>query len=347
VLIGGSLALFAFRASALAPGGFFQPISREGSLVLNNLFLSTATATVLIGTLYPLVLESITGDKISVGAPFFNLTFIPLIVPLLIAVPFGPLLAWKRGDVFAAAQRLYFAFGAALFVTIISFFFIDGTSVLAAAGIGLSAWLILGALTDLALKSNLGRAPVGTSLRRLLGLPLSMHGTALAHLGLGLTTLGIVAVTALEKEHILMMSPGQTQEVAGYQLRFEGLAPFTGPNFTEDQGRFTIIGANGRELGAIVPSKRIYTARQFPTTEAGIRTFGLSQLYIALGDENGQGGVVVRIWWKPLVLLIWLGTVVMMAGGVFSLLDRRLRVGAPAKRREKVAAQPKPAGATT
>src|SRR5690606_20033838 len=132
LFIGGSLALFAVRASSLTAGGLFHPISREGSLVLNNLFLTTATATVLLVTLYPMLVEVVSGEKISVGAPFFNLTFIPLAVPLLLAVPFGPLLAWKRGDLYAVAQRLFFAFGGALLVTLIGYFFVDGTGVLAA-----------------------------------------------------------------------------------------------------------------------------------------------------------------------------------------------------------------------
>jgi cytochrome c-type biogenesis protein CcmF len=335
VLIGGSLALFALRASNLTAGGLFQPISREGALVLNNLFLTTAAATVLIGTLYPLFIEAVTGDKISVGEPFFNLTFGPLIVPLLACVPFGPLLAWKRGDLAAVSQRLFAAFGCSLAVVLLSFVLSDRTSIFAALGFGLAAWLFFGALTDLAVKAGVGGNPPSIVLRRLAGLPRSMYGTALAHIGLGLTTLGIVAVTALEVERIELLRPGETIEAAGYTLRYEGLRPFQGPNYTEDQGQFTYMDEDGRVLGTIVSSKRLYPARQMPTTEAGIATLGLSQLYVALGDENADGAIVVRLWWKPLVLLIWLGTVAMMIGGTLSLLDRRLRVGAPSARRAR------------
>jgi len=336
--IGGALMLFAWRAQALTPGGIFAPISREGSLVLNNLFLSTAVTTVLVGTLYPLVLESITGEKISVGEPFFNLTFGPLMVPLLLAVPFGPLLAWKRADLWAASQRLFFAFGGAVLVMLVTYAFVDRASVLAAFGIGLGTWLVLGALTDLAAKSGIGSVPPGVAFRRFTGLPRSAHGTALAHLGVGLTTLGVVAVMSLQTEHILTMKPGESVRVAGYELRFEGLQPYRGPNFTEDQGRFLLLDSGGRTLTEIVSSKRIYPARQMPTTEAGIATRGVSQVYVALGDAVDDGGIVVRIWWKPLVTLIWLGCVVMMVGGTLSLLDRRLRIGAPAKRRKRLAA---------
>ncbi|RIK87165.1 MAG: heme lyase NrfEFG subunit NrfE [Hyphomicrobiales bacterium] len=334
--IGGSLSLFALRASTLSQGGLFHPVSREGALVLNNLFLTTAAATVLTGTLYPLLVEAVTGDKISVGAPFFNLTFIPLAVPLLLAVPFGPLLAWKRGDLWAVSQRLHAALGCALLAVALVWFFVDGAGVLAALGIGLAAWLMLGALTDLAVKAGVGKERPAVVWRRLKGLSRSIFGTAAAHFGLGLSVLGIVAVTSLEVERIEVMRPGDTVEIAGYTLRFEGLVPHRGPNFTEEQGRFTYF-SGGVRAGEIVSSKRLYTARQMPTTEAGIATRGFSQLYVALGDATANDGVVVRAWWKPQVLLIWIGGLVMMAGGTISLLDRRLRVGAPSRRRARPA----------
>lgn len=337
VFIGGSLALFAWRAATLSAGGLFQPVSREGALVLNNLILTTAAATVLIGTLYPLLVEAVAGDKISVGPPFFNLTFGPLFLPLLAIVPFGPLLAWKRGDLAAVAQRLFAAFGTALAVALLIYLVIDRTSVLAALGVGLGVWLVLGALTDLVLKSGLGKVAPPVALRRLTGLPRSVFGTALAHAGLGLTTIGIVAVTTLETEKIIAMQPGDSVELHGYVLRFDNLRPFTGPNYTEDQGNFALSRTTGAQLGGIVSSKRFYPARQMPTTEAGIRTLGLSQLYVSLGDKTPNGALIVRVWWKPMVTLIWLGALVMMAGGAVSLLDRRLRVGAPMPRKKPAA----------
>ncbi len=339
LFIGGSLALFAWRAATLTSGGLFQPVSREGALVLNNLILTTATATVLIGTLYPLLVEAVTGDKISVGAPFFNLTFGPLILPLLAIVPFGPLLAWKRGDLWAVSQRLIWAFGGALAVAVLALVLVDRTSVLAALGIGLGAWLVLGAMTDLVIKSGLGKVAPSVAFSRFKGLPRSVFGTALAHAGLGLTTIGIVAVTTLETERIVAMEPGEVVEIHGYNLRFDSFRPFTGPNYTEDQARFVLTRVTGRQLGEIVSSKRFYTARQMPTTEAGIRTLGVSQLYVSLGDQTPNGKIVVRIWWKPMVTLIWLGALVMMIGGTVSLLDRRLRIGAPMPRKKAALAQ--------
>jgi cytochrome c-type biogenesis protein CcmF len=337
VFIGGSLALFALRAGTLTAGGLFHPVSREGALVLNNLFLTTATATVLIGTLYPLLVEAVTGDKISVGAPFFNLTFGPLMLPLLLLVPFGPLLAWKRGDIYGAAQRLMAAFAVALLSVLAVLLLVDTASVFAALGVGLAVWMIAGALTDVATRSGLGSVPVAIAWRRFAGLPRSAYGTALAHLGVGLTVLGIVGVVSFQTEHILVMRPGETTQVAGLSLRFDGLTPRQGPNFTETVAHLTLTSESGAARGDIVPAKRLYTARQMPTTEAGIRTFGVSQLYVALGDETADGGVVVRIWWKPLVTLIWIGGLVMMIAGAVSLTDRRLRVGAPSRRPKRVA----------
>jgi cytochrome c-type biogenesis protein CcmF len=342
LFIGGSLALFALRAGSLTAGGVFHPVSREGALVLNNLFLTTATATVLVGTLYPLVVEAITGDKISVGAPFFNLTFGPLMAPLLAVVPFGPVLAWKRGDLYGAAQRLMAAFAGALLTVLAVTIFVDGASVFAALGTGLAVWLILGALTDIALKSGFGSVSAGIMLRRFAGLPRSVFGTALAHLGVGLTTLGLVGVLSFEQEKMLTMRPGETMDIAGYTLRFGGLTPARGPNYTEDRGRFELIGADGAAQSELISSKRFYTARGMPTTEAGIRTMGFSQLYVSLGDETADGGVVVRVWWKPLVTLIWIGGLVMMTAGAVSLMDRRLRVGAPSRRARAASQNPAP-----
>ena len=330
--IGGAFALFALRAQTLSPGGLFAPISREGALVLNNLFLTTATATVLVGTLYPLVLEAITGAKISVGPPFFNLTFGPLMIPLLLAVPFGPLLAWKRGDLWAVTQRLYMAAGVALLVSLAVIYFATGAPVMAGLGIGLGVWLIAGSLTDIAMRSGVGKVALPIMWRRFKGLPRSAFGGALAHMGLGVSVIGIVAVTACATESVVTMKPGETTVGGPFTLQFEGLKPNTGPNYTELQGRF-VISRNGQPVSHLTAAKRVFTARQMPTTEAGIYTNGANQLYVALGDELPGGGVVVRVWWKPWVTFIWFGAIFMSLGGIVSLFDRRLRIGAPAKSR--------------
>ena len=333
VFIGGALSLFAFRAATLKAGGLFAPISREGALVLNNLILTTAAATVLTGTLYPLVLEALTGEKISVGPPFFNLTFGLLMLPLLLAVPFGPLLAWKRGDVLAAGQRLFAAVAAGLVLSGVIIYVQNGGPLLAYFGLAIGFYLIAGSITDLWLRAGIGKVAGNVAFRRFVGLPGSAFGTALAHIGVGVTVIGVIGVTAFETEHVVEMKPGMQVEAGGYVLTFDGMRRGQGPNYTEESGHFS-VARGGVVVTDVWSSKRLYTARRMPTTEAGIRTFGLSQLYVSLGDAMADGGIVVRVWWKPMILCIWIGALIMMAGGTVSLFDRRLRVGAPQKARK-------------
>jgi len=335
--IGGALALFAWRAPLLRQGGLFAPISREGALVFNNLFLTTACATVFVGTLYPLALEAMTGEKISVGAPFFNLTFGPLFVPLLMAVPFGPLLAWKRADLAAAAQRLLGAFVIAL-VGIAATFAIEGHPVLPAFGIGLALYVMAGSVTDIAERTMLLRAPAATVLQRGRGLPRSIWGTAFAHFGLGVTLLGVVGEGHWGAERIVSLKPSETLSIRRYDFTFEGAVPRSGANYSELAARFT-VRRNGEVIGVMEPSKRTFPSRGTTTSEAALMTRGLSQLYVSLGDQNAEGGLAVRIYHKPMVLLIWLGAVVMVIGGALSLSDRRLRVGAPRPSKTRAAMQ--------
>jgi cytochrome c-type biogenesis protein CcmF len=338
VFIGGALTLFAWRAPLLAQGGLFAPISREGALVLNNLLLTTACAAVFVGTLYPLALEALTGDKISVGPPFFNLTFAPLIVPLLIAVPFGPLLAWKRGDLVAAAQRLMAAAGLALAVSVLLLAFHERGPWLAPFGIGLGIWLVMGALTEIAYRVKLVHAP-SEAWRRLRNLPRAAYGSALAHAGLGLAVIGIVATTAWRSEQILALKPGDTADIAGYTLAFKGVAPRQGPNYQERVAVFTVV-RNGQTVTELMPSKREFTVERSGTTEAGILASWRGDLYAVLGDQLKNGAYSIRLYSNPLVRLIWLGALVMFFGGAVSLSDRRLRVGAPKRAQAKVAAVP-------
>jgi cytochrome c-type biogenesis protein CcmF len=345
VFIGGSFALFAWRAPLLSQGGLFAPISREGSLVLNNLLLTVACAAVFVGTLYPLGLEALTGDKISVGPPFFNLTFGPLIVALLIVVPFGPLLAWKRGDLLAAAQRLIAAAIVALLVMVLVLAFTQKGPWLAPLGIGLGVWLILGAVTDIASRVKLFEAASGEAWRRARNLPRAAYGGALAHAGLGLVVVGIVATTAWRAERIEALAPGQTVDIAGYQLLFEGVEPRQGPNYRARVGMFKVT-RNGSPVTELAPSKREFTVEKNTTTESAIHVSWRGDLYVVLGDQLKNGAYSVRVYFNPLVRLIWLGGLVMFFGGGVSLSDRRLRVGAPKRARAKaeVKAEAAPAG---
>lgn len=325
--IGGSLALFAWRAPLLKQGGLFAPVSRESALVVNNLFLATACATVFIGTLYPLVLEMVTGDKISVGPPFFNATFVPLLVPLLLLLPIGQTLAWKRGDLLGAAQRAQVAFGIGVVTTLAIFAFVRGGPVLAPLGIGLGVFLVVGAFWEVG-ERVVGRASGAAAiLSRAKGLPRSAWGTALGHAGVGISVIGIAAV-AWGTESIGMLKVGESLTSGRYTVTLEAVTPRTGPNYREDAARFRIV-ADGRELQPVEAMKRIYTARAMPTTEAGIRTVGLGQAYISLGEPDDSGAIAVKLHDKPLILLIWIGALVMAAGGALSLTDRRYRLAAP------------------
>lgn len=327
VLIGGAFLLFALRASGLRQGGLFAPISREGALILNNLFLATAVGAVLVGTLYPLVLDALVGTTISVGAPFFNLTFGALMAPLLLVLPFGPLLPWKRADLVAAGQRLAGAAALAVFLTIL-ISALGGISIsMAPLGLLLGFWVAFGSIAEVIERSRLGRIPLRESMRRLVGLPRSIWSTAIGHLGLGLTVLGIVSVTAWETELVTTLNPGETAQLSGYTVAFETFDQVPGPNYMADTGRF-IVTAPGGGTTELAAERRVYVASGMPTTEAAIATYGLSQFYLQLGEPI-DGTHVVRLWHKPYILLIWLGALVMAGAGVLSLTDRRLRVGAP------------------
>ena len=336
LFIGGGLTLFAWRAPMLKQGGLFAPISREGALVFNNLFLTTACLTVFVGTLYPLALEAVTGEKISVGAPFFNLTFVPLFIPLLFAMPFGPLMAWKRGDILGVAQRLITVLGLGMIVMAVTFVSEGGRSVMAPFGIGLATFVMVGALIDIVERIGLFRLSFSVARQRAVGLPRSVWGTALAHFGIALTFLGVVGASTWASELIVALKPTQTISLSGYELVFDGLVQRFGPNYREAAAKFTVSEA-GVPVGVMEPSKRTFTTRATTTTEAALMTRGLSQLYLSLGDVNDDGSVSVRLYRKPMVLLIWLGAVVMALGGALSLSDRRLRIGAPKPAAKRVA----------
>ena len=339
VFIGGALALFSARAGELRRGGLFAPISREGSLVLNNILLATATGTVLVGTLYPLALEAVTGEKISVGAPYFNSTFGPLMVPLLLAIPFGPMLAWKRGDMRAVVERLFFAIAAAALAGALAFALFHRGPWLAPFGIALGVWVVAGALSEIATRTRIGRVPLSETLRRFASLPRSAHGTWVAHAGVGIMVIGIVATSAWQEEVVLTMKPGERAHIGGYDLVMTGTMPVTGPNYTELVGRFDVT-RGGAAVTELLPAKRLYDAPNTPTTEAAIHVSWRGDLYTVLGDEQQGGGWAVRLYFNPLVRFIWLGAIIMFLGGALSLSDRRLRVGAPRPAKRPPVAQP-------
>ncbi|MFL5333327.1 MAG: heme lyase CcmF/NrfE family subunit, partial [Geminicoccaceae bacterium] len=343
IAIGGSLLLYAWRAPSLQGGGVFAPISREGGLLLNNLLLATAAATVLLGTLYPLALDTIGGSKISVGAPFFNATFVPLMVPLFIAVPFGSMLAWKRGDLAGVTSRL----SAAMLVTAAAMLlwlgFHDFRASLAMAGIGLGVWVIAGTLNELVVRLG-GTLPLdlGRILGRARGLPRSAWAMSMAHVGLGVLILGITVQSAGQVERILVMRPGETTQIVGYDVRFDGVGEVQGPNYTAKRATFAVT-RGGEPVTVLSSERRYFPVEQMPTTEAGIASNLWRDLYFVLGDPADNGGFAVRLYYNPLVLWIWGGAAIMALAGLVSLTDRRLRVGAP--RPARLPPRAAPAGA--
>src|SRR5690348_46311 len=339
LFIGGALSLFAWRAPMLKQGGLFAPISREGALVFNNLFLTKACLTVFVGTLYPLALEALTGAKISVGGPFFNLTFGPLMLALMFAMPFGPLLAWKRGDLYGAAQRLMAAFGIGLAVIALALLIEGRTAIVSVCIVGLAFFIMAGAATDLIERTGLMRVPLKAAVARAAGLPRSAWGTAIAHFGIAVSLLGIICAGTWGTERIVAVKPGQTLSLSGYDLIFNGLKEQPGPNYSSVVATFT-VREGGETIGVLRPSKRSFATRSMSTNEAALMARGFGQLYLSLGDSEADGSLAVRLYYKPMVLLIWIGAVVMMLGGALSLSDRRLRVGAPKPARARPAMQP-------
>jgi len=342
IVIGGSLALYAWRAPQLRSTGLFQPISREGALLLNNLLMGTAAGVVLLGTLYPLFIDAISNgqDKISVGPPFFNAVFIPLMTPMVVAMAIGPLLPWKRGDIAKALKTLWLACLLAIVCGLITWTLQSGQSPWGIVGVTIASWLAIGTLTELAGRVRLFKVPVADSVRRFVNLPRASWGMTLAHLGLAMTVAGVTGAGAWTVERVQSMSPGDTVQVSGYDFRFDGAEQKQGPNYISIEGKFTVT-KDGEQITVLYPEKRTYTVRQMPTTEAGIHTLLSGDLYAVIGDSKSDGSYVTRIYFNPLVVWMWIGSIAMMVGGGLSLSDRRFRVGAPT--RKSSSQQPQPA----
>ena len=338
LFIGGSLSLFAWRAPQLKAGGLFAPVSREGSLVLNNLLLCVACLAVFVGTLYPLALETLTGDKISVGPPYFDLTFGPIVLPLLLLVPLGAFLAWKRGDAGLAVKRLWLALLLALLVGAIVFALNVRGPWLAPVGMAVAAWLVFGAIADVAAKVALFKVPLATSWHRLAGLPRSAIGTAVAHAGLGILVAGVIAISLWRVEVIVALKPGETTPVGKYSVTFLGEGPLVGPNYTGRVGTFTVKQGDAL-LATLHSEKRVFKPSGMPTTEVGLYQTWHGDVYVVMGDETTGGARAMRMYYNPFVNFIWLGALVMFLGGLLSISDRRYRVGAP-KRAQGLQAMP-------
>ena len=344
VVVGGSFTLFAIRGPQLKLGGLFQPVSREGSLLLNNLLMTVAAAAVLLGTLYPLFLDAVGGGKVSVGAPFFNAVFLPLMSVAIVVMAIGPLLAWKRGDLSRALKQLVVALLTVAVVMVVNFVLVERASMLSLLGIGLGVWLIAGTLVETAVRIRLFKVDFGQSLRRLASIPRSAWGMTLAHGGLGVIALGMVGSSAWSLENIQVMKPGESVELAGYTYTFQGVRQAQGPNYVATVGAMEVT-KNGERYTVLYPENRVYPVQGRPTTEAAIETTLAADLYVALGNvDEKTGGYVVRIYHKPLVVWLWIGALMLVLGSLVSLTDRRHRIGAPTKSKtHKGAAQAAPA----
>eukprot|EP01037_Dinobryon_pediforme_P013999 gene13999-14117_t len=329
IFIGGSLALYAWRASRLQAGGLFAPVSREGALVANNLLLTVSCATILVGTLYPLALEAVTGEKISVGAPYFNLCAAILMWPLLALVPVGQSLSWKRGKLLGVAQRLVFALCSGFGVLVFILAFRSGGPVLAPVGIAFAVYIVFGAFSEIASRIYSRNSGLAAVWQRLIGLPISAFGTAFAHAGVGIVLLGLSA-TGWGIEEIVALRQNQPVSLGPYELVMDRMFSRRGPNYDEAVAQISIRNG-GIVVAQIEPAKRNYAARRMGTTKAGIASLNLGQVYVSMADANADGSVNMRMYWKPMVTLIWLGAIIMAFGGLLSLLDRRLRLGVPVK----------------
>ena len=329
IATGAALALYAWRAPAMRTGALFSPLSREAGITLNNLFLLAATATVFLGTFYPVFIDVLNGDKISVGPPYYNMTFVPLFIPLLVLVAFGPILNWKRDTVQAALVRLRWPIIITVAAAGIGALAFGLAKLGAALGIALGVWLVAASFMLLVRRWGLGRKGAETG-RLIRTTPLAVWGVAIAHAGLGVSTIGITAITAWTASEVVTMVPGQTIEFAGRRITLDALGAATGPNYQAEQGRFRIEG-QGRPF-LMVSEKRFYPSSQSQTTEAGIHGEAMGNLYISVGESATLGGATVRLWWHPLVGWIWGGAMIMALGGALSLSDRRLRLAMPARK---------------
>ena len=331
VTIVGSLTLYAWRAPQLDPGGLFRPISREAGLLINNLLLATATATVLIGTLYPLFSEAVVGEKVSVGPPYFNATFIPFMLPLVIMMGIGPFLSWKRADLPGVWQRLRWALALALGVAAVVWYLQSDGPLLAVVSLAIAAWLFAASAREWGLRVKLFDAPFKETARRAWNLPRAAHGMTMAHLGIAVLILGFVGSSAWKEERILFAEPGTSIEIAGFEVVFDGVERLRGPNYVAQQGQLRVL-RDGEELTRLRPERRNYPVAGSSTTESAIRSTLAGDLYVTMGEpaaDAASGKWTVRILYEPLINWIWIGSAMLILGGALSMSDRRLRVGAP------------------
>ncbi|MDO5705638.1 MAG: heme lyase CcmF/NrfE family subunit [Paracoccus sp. (in: a-proteobacteria)] len=328
VFTGGALMLYSARAAAMTAKGVFSPVSREGALVLNNVLLAVACFVVFVGTIWPLVAEMFWGDKLSVGAPFFNKAFTPFMIVLAIVLPVGAIMPWKRGNITRAVMPLRGALALTAAVMLLVFAVSTGHSPLAVIGAGLGSWMIFGAAAELIHRTG------GSGLSRLARLPRADWGKAVAHAGLGVTFIGVSLLMAWETEDIRVAQIGDSFEKGGYTITLRAVDEIKGPNYLSTMATMD-VAKNGRHVATLHPEKRVYPVQAMPTTEAAIDNGTFRDVYVVIGDAQPGGGWAIRSYIKPFANWIWAGSALMALGGLISLSDRRYRVAAGARRQTK------------
>ncbi len=321
LVIGSALSLYAWRASAISGGGKFDLFSRETLLLINNVLLVVASASVLLGTLYPLLIDALGVGKISVGPPYFNSVFVPLILPLLAVLGLGPLTRWKRDRL----QRLISALRLPLIVSIVIGVGVaaasDQRAVQVFAGMLFALWVATTTIAGIYSRSR-RRSTASPGVRRM---PRSFLGMSVAHIGAAVMVVGITVTTAWNTEKDLRLAPGDTESLAGHEFKFYGVRDFPGPNYRAERGLIE-VSRGGRIIAQLFPEKRHYLNSQSPMTEAAIDAGFTRDIYVALGDELGDGAWAVRIYHKPFIRWIWIGGMLMGLGGLIAVSDRRYRI---------------------
>ena len=322
VVIGGSLLLFAWRAPKANIGGSFTTVSRESMLLANNVLFLVAAGAVLLGTLYPMILDALNLGKISVGVPYFEAVFLPLMTPALFLIGIGPMTRWRQSAPLDIAQKLKWAAVVSAITAIIAPFVLRNWTPLIGFGLFLAAWIITTSMTQLIdrARSNHERA----WWQNLLAQPASFYGMVMAHLGVAFFIIGVTGVRGFESEQDLRMSVGSTAQLGGYDFELRALNPLQGPNYQAMQGQF-IVKQNGQAIAMMAPEKRLYDSSQMPMTEAAISVGLTRDLYISLGEQLNERDWSVRIHIKPFVDWIWGGCFVMALGGLLAITDRRYR----------------------
>jgi len=324
VAIGGSLVLYAWRAPKVGLGARFELVSRESMLLGNNVMLIVATGTVLLGTLYPLLLDALGGGKISVGPPYFDAVFVPIMTPLVFLMGVGPLARWRQADVPSLARRLRWAAVLTVVAALATGWIAGRITPMATLGFLMAFWVAFAVATDLLERLQPAGTVPSSWIARLRAVPRSVAGMMLAHLGIAAFAFGVSMVNTYGIERDLKMDVGETTELAGYVFTFRGVQDVPGPNYLAARGTIEVT-RNGKPVETMHPEKRIYRVQQNPMTEAAIDTGFTRDLYVSLGEATGATAWIVRVYYKPFVDWIWGGCVLMALGGTLAASDRRYR----------------------